>query len=143
MPHVAGRDVVVALVHLGQEEGGVGGIVLEVGVQGDDDLAAGAVETGRKRRRLAEVPAQADDLDPRVGGLETLEGRIGPVLAPVVDEDHLVAPAERVGGGRELPVQVGDVLLFVEDRDDERDVEDAGRDHRRQYITIGFSPPST
>ena len=37
------------------------GIVLEVGVQGDDDVPPGVVESGGQGGRLAEVPPEADD----------------------------------------------------------------------------------
>ena len=53
-------DEVEALVELRQQPRDLGRIVLEVGVDRDDDVALGVREPRRERRRLAEVPAQAD-----------------------------------------------------------------------------------
>ena len=48
---------------LGEEARNLGGIVLQVGVERHDDVAAGRGEAGRQRGRLAEVAAKADAVD--------------------------------------------------------------------------------
>ena len=68
-------DDVIALLDLGDEKRDVVGIVLQVGVQADDDVAAGVVEAGDQGRRLAEIFPQADDLD---SGRRSSAGRSGP-----------------------------------------------------------------
>ena len=85
----AGDDV-VAGVDLGEQGGDVGRIVLEVGVQGDDDVPPGEVEPRGQGGRLAEVPPEPDDADPRIPGPEALQGLERAVRAAVVDEDDLV-----------------------------------------------------
>ena len=55
------RNEVEALVELDEQAGNLRGIVLEIGVDRDDDLAAGLTETRRQRRGLPEVAAQPDN----------------------------------------------------------------------------------
>ena len=54
-------DEVESLVELRQQPRDLGRIVLEVGVDRDDDFALGVREPGREGGGLAEVAAQADD----------------------------------------------------------------------------------
>ncbi len=56
-------DDVVPFVDLGHEQRDVVGIVLQIGVHGDDHFAARLVEAGREGRRLPEVAAQAHHLE--------------------------------------------------------------------------------
>ena len=60
-------DDIVALIQLGQQGRDVGRVVLAVGVEGNDDRAAGVVETGGEGGRLAVVAPEADGDDARVG----------------------------------------------------------------------------
>ena len=53
-------DDVVAIGDGAEKTGNLGGIVLQVGVEGQDHVAAGRVEAGGQGRRLAEVAAKAD-----------------------------------------------------------------------------------
>ena len=84
----AGHEV-EALVELREELRDLGRIVLEVGVDRHDDLAARLEEAGLQRGRLPEVPAQADDHDVRVLVVEPGEDREAAVGRAVVDEDDL------------------------------------------------------
>ena len=59
-------DHVEALGQGRQEARDLVRVVLQVGVEGEDDLAAGGAEAGRQRGRLAEVAAEADAVDARV-----------------------------------------------------------------------------
>ena len=56
-----GADVVVPLVHLGQQQMDVFRGVLQVGVQGDDAFAARMGEAGQNGAMLAEVAVEQDD----------------------------------------------------------------------------------
>jgi hypothetical protein len=67
-------DEVGAGLDAGDEVGDHGGVVLEVGVEGEDDLAAHALEAGGEGRGLAEVAAEVDDADARVLCDEGVEG---------------------------------------------------------------------
>src|SRR4029079_10841596 len=62
----AGDEVEVLLLEDGEEAGDLLRVVLEVTIHGDDDRAARVVEAGAQGRGLAEVAAQADELDPGI-----------------------------------------------------------------------------
>ena len=121
LPAPAAHDV-VALVDLREQEADVGGIVLEVAVHRHDHGAAGVVEAGGHRRRLAEVPPQADELEAVVRRGESSEPPVGVVTAAVVDHDHLERASEPLEARHERDVQRVDVVLLVVHRDDDRDV---------------------
>src|SRR4051794_3454205 len=72
-------DEVEAFLELGKEARDLGGIVLEIAVDRDHDLAASLEEAGLEGRRLAEVAAQADDADFFVSGVEPGERGEGAV----------------------------------------------------------------
>src|SRR5262249_14299113 len=55
-------DHVEAAVQGGEEAGDLLRVVLQVGVEGEDDVAAGGPEAGRERGGLAEVAPEADAL---------------------------------------------------------------------------------
>ena len=67
----------------------VGGLVLQISVHRDDDVAAGANEARVHRRMLAEVALEANRLDPRVARVQSLDRRPGAVARAVVHDDHL------------------------------------------------------
>src|SRR6185312_12518112 len=77
-----------------EKPGDVRRIVLEVGVEGYDEAAAGRPEARGEGRRLPGVARQADDSYRRVLYLEPAERFQAAVRAAVVDEDHLAGPAE-------------------------------------------------
>ena len=93
------------LLHFGQEAGDLAGIVLEIGVQGHDQLAAGLGEAGAQGGRLAEVAAKADAADVRVGGRQAADDLPGAVAGAVVDEDHVQVVALGRGHLAQLAVQ--------------------------------------
>ena len=78
-----------AFVELREEQGNVGGIVLQVAVHRDDHVAFREVETGHHRGGLAEVAAEMHDLHPFVivRG-DFVEQVFGVVGGAVVDEDE-------------------------------------------------------
>src|SRR5207237_196393 len=63
--------------------------ILEVAVHDDDGVARRAVETGRDRHLVAEVPREADHLEARVAAAQVREQIGATVRAAVVDEDPL------------------------------------------------------
>src|SRR3989442_860685 len=87
-------DDVVALFYFGDKGRDLFRIVLQVAVHGDDNVAAGGVEARLQRRRLAEVPAQGDNLDARIALINFVECPRCLVLAAVVDEDDFVRLAQ-------------------------------------------------
>ena len=60
-------DEVVAFVDLGEHRGDVFGVVLEVAVDRDDDVARGMFDAGAHRGGLAVVAAELDDAEARLG----------------------------------------------------------------------------
>ena len=57
------------------KSGNLAGVVLQVAVHGDDELALRVVEAGGQRRGLAEVAAQFDDQHPAIDRSNLLEQR--------------------------------------------------------------------
>ena len=88
-PRLPARDEVEALVELREQLRDLGRVVLEVGVDRHDDVAARLEETGLKRGRLAEVAPEVDDDDVRRLVVEPREHVHAPVGGAVVDEDDL------------------------------------------------------
>jgi len=120
-------DHVPAVLQAGEETGDVRRVVLQVGVESDDDVAAGEAAAGGERRRLARVAPLADDPHCGVRPGEAEQDREAAVGAAVVDEDHLRRAAEGLPDALELGREEGQALLFVEHRDDEGEL---GRGHR-------------
>lgn len=131
------RDHVVALVELGQQAGDVGRIVLQVGVQRHDHVVARGVDAGGHRRGLAEVAAEADQAEMRIGRAGGLEVVPGAVARAVVHEDDLVGAADARNGRVELLRQGGDVRLFVEDGNDDREARGGRSCHARSMGQAG------
>ena len=115
------RDEVEALVELREQPRDLGGIVLKVAVDRDDDVALGFLEAGLQRGGLAEVAPEPDDAYLVVLRVQTRERREGAVGRAVVDEDDLPRPTEWFEHGRELVVQQRDAALLVVHGDDHRD----------------------
>ncbi len=114
----AGHDVVAGVE--GREQArDVGGVVLEVAVHGDDDLAGGVIDAGRERGGLSEVAHQAHEVHARIvaGGRD--QARIGVVVAAVVDEHDLAREPQAIGGRLELGDQGLGVRGLVVDGDDD------------------------
>ena len=108
-------DVVV--LRQREESGDVRGVVLQIAVQGHDDLATRVIESRRQRGRLSEVPAQRHQDPARVCAADRFEPGPGRVCGPVVHRDHLVADAMRIQRLADLLGEDRNVLLLVEDRD--------------------------
>ena len=108
-------DDVVPFVELGQEPGDLGRVVLEVAVEGEDDRALRRPEARRERRGLAEVAAEPDAPDPRVGRDRVPDHPPRAVAAAVVDEEELGRPeAVRLDRSGQLGVEGGQALGLVD-----------------------------
>jgi hypothetical protein len=116
-------DVVVALVHLGEQPRNLLGRVLQIGVQRDDALAARALEARHDRHVLAEVAVEQHHAR-HVRALRELlaQQRRGAVAAAVVDEDHLIAPAERIERRVQPREERRQPFFLVVHRDDDRKI---------------------
>src|SRR5436305_50058 len=108
-------------VERGQEPRDVARIVLQVGVDRDDDPAARVLDAGGEGGGLAVVARQADDAEPRLARDEPDEALEAPVAAPVVDRDDLRRAAERIEHRAELGDERLQALRLVVERDDDRE----------------------
>ncbi len=121
-------DVIVALVHLRQQQAGVLRRILQIGIQRDDALPAAMLESRHDRHVLAEIAVEQDH--PRHIGtlLELLaQDRGGTVAAAVVDEQDLVRDAELVQRRIQTVEQGLQALLFVIDGDDDGKLDSTHR----------------
>ncbi len=125
----AGDDV-VAFVDFGDELGELVGVVLEVAIHGNDDVAAGVIEAGGECGGLAEVAAEVDDEDVGVGFGELAEAGVGVVLGAIVDVDDFVGFgvvfADEDEVAREGVVELLDGVDFVVHGDDHGEVGGGG-----------------
>lgn len=90
-----GGDDVVALSVEGDHLREQFGRILEVGIHDDDRVARGEVEARGDRRLVAEVPAEAEHLHPRVELGRRGEDRSRLVAAAVVDVEDLELAVDR------------------------------------------------
>src|SRR5436309_2964513 len=104
-----------------EEPRDVARIVLQVGVDRDDDPAARVLDAGGEGGGLAVVARQADDAEPRLARDEPDEALEAPVAAPVVDRDDLRRAAERIEHRAELGDERLQALRLVVERDDDRE----------------------
>ena len=125
-------DDVVALVNLGHEQRNVHGVILQVGVHGDDYIAACVVKAAREGGRLPRIAAQAQDGEARVLERNLAQQFKRAIARAVVHNQHFGRLAV-VGHRRHQPViQRGYALFFVVERNDDGDARMLGIDGRRQ-----------
>ena len=110
-------DDVEAFVELGEEEGDVFGVVLEVAIHGDDDVAFCKIEPCHHGGGLAVVAAEVDDFHAVVFGGDFIEQLVGAIAGAVVHEDEFPRLRDFLHRAAHLGVKVGDVAGFVVDRD--------------------------
>src|SRR6202022_2507658 len=109
-------DDVVALFKLGEEVGDLVGIMLEIAVHGEDEVALGVIEAGSEGGCLTEVAAEFDDENAAVDGGDLFQETVGAVAGSIVDEDQFEGFADLLHYGFEAVVEGGDVLFFVMER---------------------------
>ena len=119
--HPPPADDVHAVPERREEAPDLLGRVLEIGVEGDDDVTARPLHPGEHRRVLPVVPVEPDDAHRPVLGVEGAQDVRGAVAAAVVHEDDLVRPPELLERLGEAMVEVAEALGLVEDRHDDRE----------------------
>lgn len=102
-----------------QKSGNIGGVHLHVGIHGDDDPAAGELETGGFTGTFAGIDAVVNNSEPGTAAAERLESRQAGVGTGIVDADDFKGFARFGQGGFELLHQRAQVILFVVDGDDD------------------------
>ncbi len=104
-----------------QEARNLGRVILQIGIEGQDDLAARGMKASRQRRRLAEIAAETNTVDPAI-----FPGQLGDDLprtigAAVVDEDNLDGEIRLMSHRSDLLVERQKAVVFVVNGDDDRD----------------------
>ena len=85
---------IAAFLEFLEEGGDFLGVVLKIGVHGEDQLARNAFKARGKRDRLAEIAPEPDDFDLGVLRAQGRELFVGAVGASIVDEEELyIVPA--------------------------------------------------
>ncbi len=110
---------VVTFFKLGEEVGHLVGVVLEIAVHCEDEVALGVVEAGGQGGGLAEVAAELDDENAAVDGGDLFQQAVGAVAGSIIDEDELEGFADLLHYGFEAVVEGGDVFFFVMERNDD------------------------
>ena len=107
----AGNHIRIAFQEI-EDGGNLRGVVLEVGVHGNDIPASGDVKPYGKGGRLAAIVAQAHSLE--IGSARlALKPIETAVTAAVVDYDNLVIPRQAAAGLFNLRKELRQALLFV------------------------------
>lgn len=123
-PRTPADDHIEAAFVFAQHGGNVRGVVLKVGVYGDDHITLGVAETGAEGRGLPAVAAERDVTRFGVFGSETLDDVEAAVGAAVVDEEHFPRFAKPGYGLVNLGEKDGEVVFLVEDRHDDGERSD-------------------
>ena len=121
-PRPDGIDDLVARIPEPDEVAEQLGRVLQVGVHHHDGPPPRVVDAGRDGRLVAEIAGQVERHDPRVARCQGVEQTGRRIAAAVIDEDDLGRDAEVIDRGGDAAVQLGDVLLLVEEGDDDADL---------------------
>ena len=114
-------DEIEPLVELGQQSRDLGRIVLQVGVDRDDDVSTRLREPGRERSRLAEVATEPHDPDVVLRVVQAGQRGERAVGRAVVHEYGFPGLVERLEGRLELVEEERHRPLLVVNGDDDRD----------------------
>ena len=77
---------IVALGEFVEHHGNVGRIVLQIGVEHNDHVAGGQMNSGVEGGRLPEVAAEVHDLHPPIGPRDLLHDAPRAVVRAVIDK---------------------------------------------------------
>lgn len=116
---VAGDDLDVVGVCLGQQVGDLPEVELEIRIAEEDEVASGFTQTRAKRRPIAPVRCMVDAADPWVPRAPSLEHGFAFILGPVVDDHDFEVDAELVSDLRRALEERRKILRLVEGGEDE------------------------
>ena len=135
------RDDVITQFGLFDQPRNFFGRVLQVGIEGDDDIALALFETGHDRRVLA-VVAVKDDGHHRAAfaGRGVFQDLCGVVAAAVVDQYDFVGMVQLLAGCFGATKQLRQAVLFVVDRNDDRHEVDWVRSQRLLSMQFSMAP---
>jgi hypothetical protein len=112
----------VGAFEFAEEFGQVGGVVLEVPVEGGDEGGFRGIESGEEGGALATVYLVADTADVGKLGDGFLDAAGCEVSAGIIDEEEFVGLAGFGEGGGDLTGEGEDIIFLIEDRDDDGEV---------------------
>src|SRR5215469_12509821 len=112
-------DDVISFGNFLQKDGNIGRIVLQVSIHGDDVIALRMIEARRQRGSLPEIAPQAHYGDAAVDRGDLAQQVKGTVARAIVHQDNLEALPVGLHDRFQPVIQVGDILLFVMQRDDD------------------------
>jgi hypothetical protein len=104
---------IIPLLDLLHEQGNVGGIILQIGVHGDQDLARCMVDACYHGRSLAMIAPELDHTDARINVRQGFTAHESIVRTAIVDEEDLEAPSHGLDGRNDGLVKRLYVVLFV------------------------------
>ena len=129
-PGLPAGDEVEALVELREELRDLGRVVLQVGVDRHDDLAARLEEAGLERRGLPEVAAQVDHDDIRQLIVQSGSTDMLPSVEPSSTKTTSNGSSRGSSAAAISPVELLERALLVEQWNDDRD-----------HVTGGYRRP--
>ena len=113
-------DQVEAFFDFLEKAGNLFGIVLQVAIHGNDDLAPREIKSRLQPGRLAEISPQSDDVHTMIVLVNIGKHLEGVVPAAVVHEHQFVGFADGIHYFGDLHVQGRDIFLLVEEGNDHR-----------------------
>src|SRR5438034_8142849 len=119
----------IVLFRQGKQREDVRRIVLEVAIQGGDQVSAGLMEAGIEGRCLPVIPVEVEDPDFQVVACEFVQQRPAPVSAPVVHVNDLEGADLTGQGFQDLRGQGRQVVPLVIDRDYDGEAGSCGLGH--------------
>ena len=122
-------DIRASLAHGVAEQRKPAGILLEVAVDQEDQVAAGMSEPGHQRLVVAEVPRQVDDAHARIASADLQRHPKRVVCRAVVDEHDLVGVRDRRRRFRAARVKLFEMRRRSEHRRHDRQLERALAHH--------------
>src|SRR2546425_4878652 len=119
----------IVVFRQGKQREDIRRIVLEVAIQGGDQVSAGLMEAGIEGRRLPVIPVEVEDPDLQVVACEFVQQRPAPVSAPVVHVNDLEGADLAGQGFQDLRGQGRQVVPLVIDRDHDGEARSCGLGH--------------
>ena len=92
---------------------------MQIAIHGDDVFAACMIETGGQSSGLAEVAAELDHRDAAIHGGDFTQHGEGVVAGAVIHQHDFECLAGGLHHRFQAVVEIGDVLLFIVQRDDD------------------------
>jgi hypothetical protein len=114
---------IVALLNFLQEPGDLLGRILQVPVEGDDDLPLRPFKTRKDRHMLAVIAVETNDFDRRMELIQPLQELCRVIGTAIIDEEHLVALTHPMEGAHQPVSQRFERRCLIQDRHDDGEID--------------------